>query len=268
MGKFMKYALVNGTKTTPIPKGSGQCLLCDAAVISKCGPLKIWHWAHKNELQCDPWWENETPWHRDWKNKFPERCQEQIDYDEKGEKHIADVKTDEDWVIEFQHSYINPEERDSRNNFYKKLVWVVDGTRRKRDKAQFYKLIVRNFVISETPKILKVSLDDCTLLKEWSGGPWPVLFDFGEDNLWCLIPQSKCSWGAVIAIPRIFFISIHNRTDPEEEDFNGYLNGFKNIVQNYKHKLRNDSLLFNHFISGPFQRHKHQFYRRRFRRRF
>lgn len=47
--------------------------------------------------------------------------------EESGEKHIADVKTDSGWVLEFQHSNINPKERLSRNSFYPKLVWVVDA---------------------------------------------------------------------------------------------------------------------------------------------
>ena len=41
-----------------------------------------------------------------------------------GEKHIADVKTDQDCVIEFQHTYIKPDERRSREEFYKNIVWV------------------------------------------------------------------------------------------------------------------------------------------------
>jgi hypothetical protein len=40
--------------------------------------------------------------------------QEIVHRSDSGEKHIADVKTDHGWVIEFQHSYLNPEERRSR----------------------------------------------------------------------------------------------------------------------------------------------------------
>jgi len=55
---------------------------------------------------CDNWWENETQWHRDWKNHFPVEWQEVVQIAEDGEKHIADVKTSEGWVVEFQHSYL------------------------------------------------------------------------------------------------------------------------------------------------------------------
>jgi len=60
-----------------------------------------------------------------------------VHFDEKGEKHIADVKTKNGWVLEFQHSYIKPEERNYRNAFYSKLVWIIDGLRRKTDRIQF-----------------------------------------------------------------------------------------------------------------------------------
>ena len=95
-------------------------------MIAKCGEIKIWHWAHKSRRHCDHWWENETEWHRAWKGLFPDHWQEVVQEDENGVRHIADVKTDQGWVIEFQHSLIKPEERRSRDAFYSKLVWLVD----------------------------------------------------------------------------------------------------------------------------------------------
>ncbi len=50
---------------------------------------------------------------------------------------MADVRTDKGLVIEFQHSYINPEERRQRENFYKNMIWIVDGTRLQRDFPRF-----------------------------------------------------------------------------------------------------------------------------------
>lgn len=69
------------------------------------------HWAHKGKLVCDVWWKNETAQHRAWKNNFPVEWQEIIHFDDStGEKHIADTKTTEVWVLEFQHSPIKLEE--------------------------------------------------------------------------------------------------------------------------------------------------------------
>ena len=102
--------------------------MCGEQALSKCGSQKAWHWAHAGKRHCDPWWENETDWHRYWKNLFPEETREVVHYDEvTGEKHIADIKTGRGMVIEFQHSAMSPEELASREVFYGNMIWIVDG---------------------------------------------------------------------------------------------------------------------------------------------
>src|SRR6267142_346180 len=105
------------------------CPVCGTAMIAKCGDIKVRHWAHLGRRTCDHWWEPETVWHRDWKNHFPLSWQERIHSSENGEKHIADVKTGRGVVLEFQHSFLHSNERESREKFYPKLVWVVDALR-------------------------------------------------------------------------------------------------------------------------------------------
>lgn len=88
----------------------------------------IHHWAHYRTRDCDPWWENETPWHREWKNLFPIECREVSHTAEDGEIHRADIKTSTGIIIEVQHSTITDAERISREEFYQNLVWILDGT--------------------------------------------------------------------------------------------------------------------------------------------
>ena len=133
----MKYALLDGVKTTAIKGLKGQCQLCEAEVVAKCGDIKVHHWAHKSKIECDKWWDSETPWHRNWKNCVPVEWQEIVHKDANGEKHIADIKTPHGLVVEFQHSHISKEERDSREYFYEHMIWIVDGTRRKTDLVRF-----------------------------------------------------------------------------------------------------------------------------------
>lgn len=128
----MKYALVCGKKAEASKGARGVCPSCGSNLIARCGPFKVNHWAHHGTRNCDPWRENETEWHRSWKGYFPVEWQEVVHKSDNGEKHIADVKTEQGWVLEFQHSFMNPEERLSRNNYYPNLVWVVDGLRRQR----------------------------------------------------------------------------------------------------------------------------------------
>lgn len=67
----MQLALVGSERLEAFPGGRGQCPTCGAAMIAKCGPRILHHWAHAGRRNCDPWWENETEWHREWKNLFP-----------------------------------------------------------------------------------------------------------------------------------------------------------------------------------------------------
>ena len=204
----MKFALVNGERREAQPKLVGECRCCGSKMIAKCGDVYAHHWAHKGRRKCDLWWENETEWHRAWKNQFPEDWQERIQYAEDGEKHIADVKTEDGWVIEFQHSAIKAEERDSREAFYKRLVWVIDGKRRKFDERKFreaWEDAGRPFG-PETP-LRALSFYEGRLLDEWVGRPTHVLLDFGEEDwLWWLIPRGDQSSDFVLRIHRAGFI--------------------------------------------------------------
>ena len=201
----MKFALVDNQKTEAKKGLKGLCPICQQSVIAKCGIFKTNHWAHKNLAHCDKWWENETEWHRQWKDLFPIEWQEFVAIDEKtGEKHIADIKTNENMVVEFQHSNISEEERISRERFYKDMIWIVDGTRRKRDFTHFAEAFKYNDIwgVDQNNSLYVLECYCSHLPKEWQYSRVPVLFDFkgllentnGYDNnslrepLWCLLP--------------------------------------------------------------------------------
>jgi competence protein CoiA len=178
----MKFAIVEGKRREAEPDLLGQCRNCGAAMIAKCGPLRVWHWAHRGKRNCDPWWENETEWHRAWKNRFPEHWQERSHQSENGEKHIADVKTDRGLVLEFQHSFLPPGEREAREKFYRKMVWIVDGRRRKRDRKQFFSCLDARAVANGEPRIVAVLWKEGALLRDWEASRVPVYFDFGDSE--------------------------------------------------------------------------------------
>ena len=124
----MEIALVNEERMTPAPGLKGKCPACGAEAIPKCGTKVIWHWAHKGKRHCDPWWENETDWHRAWKSHFPQHLHEIVMFDERtGEKHVADIRTERGMIIEVQHSAMPVDELHARESFYKHMVWIVDG---------------------------------------------------------------------------------------------------------------------------------------------
>lgn len=214
----MKFALVNGIKTEAVPGSKSRCQICDSELVAKCGEIRVHHWSHKGKRDCDPWWENESEWHRAWKNEFPVDWQEIVHHDENGEKHIADIKTKTDWVVEFQHSFLNPEERRIRNTFYKKLIWIVDGTRRKTDKKQFEKILKGCPIIIQNPPTIRVRFpDECKLLKEWVNSESLVFFDFDgitrneKSLLWLLYPKSHSSITYLSYISSKAFIELSNQ---------------------------------------------------------
>jgi len=72
----MKYALNDGNKVEASKGAKGFCPSCGSELIAKCGEVNVNHWAHKGNRNYDSWWENETDWHRSWKDKFPMDWQE------------------------------------------------------------------------------------------------------------------------------------------------------------------------------------------------
>lgn len=123
----MQYALIGLDRHEPFPHGRGLCPTCGSAMIAKCGPRVLHHWAHEGRRNCDPWWENETEWHRAWKNLFPKECREVYHVAPDGEIHKADIKTQTGIYIEVQHSAMTDAERISREDFYRNLIWIIDG---------------------------------------------------------------------------------------------------------------------------------------------
>lgn len=221
----MKFAYVEGQRREARLGLSGSCPSCGAAMIAKCGDHRVWHWAHRGVRICDQWWEPETDWHRAWKNEFPAEWQEIVHFASDGEKHVADVKTASGTVIEFQHSFLKPKERVARETFYRKMVWVVDGRRRKRDAEQLLNCIGPR-VFAPPPFILYVAkYQECALLRDWNTSPMPVYFDLGvreEDGspiFWRRDPISRNGKVYLTPVTRESFLKVHREGLHAEQKF-------------------------------------------------
>ncbi len=239
-GPNVKFALVNGQRQEAQPNLSGECPGCGRPMVAKCGEVRLRHWAHKGRLLCDPWWENETEWHRAWKDLFPVEWQEIVHLAGDGERHIADVKTGDGWVIEFQHSHIKPEERRSREAFYPKLIWVVDGTRRKRDRAQLTSAWKEGVSVVENSLLRKAFSDDCGLLREWAGRNAPIFFDLGEmEALWCLLAKSTNGSAYVHPVSRAQFIEwCRSPVTETARQFDEFVNDIPKLIADYESHRR------------------------------
>ena len=190
----MRYAIVDGERAEAQPHLKGVCQCCGGHTIAKCGEHVVWHWAHRRREDCDPWWETETDWHRSWKDRFPLDWQEVVHFDPAtGEKHIADVKTPHGLVVEIQNSPIRPEELRSREEFYGKLVWIVNGDRRGADgrsqtlDKSYFRMGRSSHPIRYEPLAYPVEwLGKSKLLHNWSTATAEVYIDFGDSILWRL----------------------------------------------------------------------------------
>ena len=103
-------------------------------------------------------------------------------------KHIADVRADNGIVVEFQHSFIKQEEIASREQFYKNMVWVVDGTRLKTDLSRFHKN--KDHLRNIWKGVLFLNpFPEETFNKNWVGKTKPVFFDFSGPQK--RVPEGK-----------------------------------------------------------------------------
>lgn len=212
----MLWANINGARSPPSRGLRAECPVCLRPVIAKCGERRIQHWAHLGERTCDQWWEPETEWHRTWKRKFPDTWHECIMHDVTGEKHIADVRTPDGVVIEFQHSHLRDEERSAREHFYRDMLWVVDGLRLRRDLPRFENGARDLRAIRQG--IYTHPFVDELFPTNWLKASVPVFFDFGAEGgspsganrpLWCLLPQPDVG-ATVLRVSRETFIQAAN----------------------------------------------------------
>jgi|JI7StandDraft_1071085.scaffolds.fasta_scaffold70084_3 competence protein CoiA len=211
----MKFALVDGIRTEAIKGYKGICPNCIHEVIPKCGLYKRHHWAHKGTQNCDPFWENETDWHRAWKDNYPDEWQEVSLPDiDSNCRHIADVRANDGLVIEFQHSHIDPGERKAREKFHKQMIWVVDGTRLLRDSQRFFN--GKNHFQKVRKQVFQLYAPEKYFPKSWTNSAVPVIFDFKglnifDDNdernlLYCLLPSLDKFEYTLIVFSRKYFI--------------------------------------------------------------
>jgi hypothetical protein len=237
----MKFALVDGEREEAQPNLSGECPACGSVMTARCGEIRVWHWSHKGRLHCDPWWENETDWHRAWKDQFPTEWQEFVQLAGDGERHIADVKTGDGWVIEFQHSHIKPEERRSREAFYPKLIWVVNGARLKTGKGQLIKAWEQGVTVGgRNSPVRKALSDESGLLRKWAGSNAHVFFDLGEIDPLCWLFAKSINGPAYLApFPRNQFIHCHRSTATEiARQFDEFVNDIPKLIADYESRPR------------------------------
>ena len=102
------------------------------------------------------------------------------------------MKTDQGYVLEFQNSPIKPGECQSRESFYKKMIWIVNGKRRSKDQDNFIDVLKHSELLDAKVGVLRLReyFHQSALLRDWGSSKVPVFFDFGEDVIWGLLPKT------------------------------------------------------------------------------
>ena len=115
-----------------------MCPSCGKEVFSKCGDEKEDHWSHHAHESCEIWYEPETHWHQKWKSIFGIEHSEVV-IEKNGIRHMADVQTSTDVIIEFQEAPIKGETILDREAFYgERMLWVVNGEEFKNNFKVYY----------------------------------------------------------------------------------------------------------------------------------
>jgi len=200
----MESELINSVVTTVKPGGRAICGGCGGTLIAKCGEINVWHWAHE-AADCGFNHEPETDWHRAWKRKFASGRVEV-----KSGDHRADVITTSGLVIEFQKSSISVEQIMARENHWRYMAWVLDGTdwgserfnlRHKEQDVFYNNIISYNTFRWKNPR------------KTWFHSTKPLFIDRGNDEIfWIrkLYRNIPCGgWGYLLEEKE--FIKLVNR---------------------------------------------------------
>jgi hypothetical protein len=126
------------------------------------------------------------------------------------------VKTPHGRIVEFQHSYLKPNERRTREAFYKSIIWVVDGLRLKRSKQSFYRSLTERVPPNVPQSQFSLMTHECELFRTWAKSSVGVYFDFGEAEedirrfgigvLWRLSPNTRDGFAILNAVSITAFI--------------------------------------------------------------
>lgn len=226
----MIYAIQNNKKVEASPKSCALCPLCEKEVFSKCGEINVWHWAHHKDESCDTWYEPETLWHKNWKLVFGKENSEVI-IKHNGLKHIADIHSKNDVVIELQNSPIQKQIIQKRENFYgQRMIWLINGSHFELNFSTWHRTWPINWtrtfegwvniITGEVRSLLEdMETKDLHFSWSWARKSWidverPVFIDFGGDKLFWVKEGMGTPFGAGINIlKKTFIIKYHGDPD-------------------------------------------------------
>lgn len=224
----MLFAILDDKKIEPIPNTQAKCPLCGEKVLSRCGEIKVWHWAHFKGKSCDSWYEPETHWHKNWKLTFgKENCEIKIAKEDCW--HVADVLTKEKVVIELQNSPIQKNIIRKREEFYgERMIWLINGIKFKDnfyikdwdDELNWWSLQHNSCKNREGMKMFKWEYPR----KSWEDTQRHIFIDFHDDSLFWIHKGMGKKWGEGKFVSKQDFVTKY------DGDFKKHLSLFRNLI--------------------------------------
>ena len=143
---------------------------------------------------------------------------------------------------------------------------MVDGNRRVRDRKKFFEVLRegggRLFDSNKYPELRPISWPEGALFRDWIASRLHVFFDFGEDELWWLLPQSNEHGAFVRSIARQELIGFHSKGHPTGAG------GFDALIEKYDVKPPDPIKINPHPVSPTDIHPNHLLMRLRNTRRF
>jgi len=210
-----------------------------AKLIAKRGNILKHHFAFKNKDESnsnyDPWYAakkvegGKTEWHSTWQSlSNPNKVE--ITMTQDGVKHIADMISKQDKVIEFQHSPLSQEEIQAREDFYQDMIWVMDA------RSNFNIKLGTGKIVNNVHSFVAVKFESCDW---WGYTTKPVYLDIGDGLIKVLLMTNRFMIGIFLQYKH--FINSHI-------DDSGVVIGanskYYNLNINYLYSLNNHSIKF------------------------
>lgn len=178
------------------------CPCCGKSMVAKAGEVRIPHWAHCKAERCDEWWEPETEWHVEWRNRFlnVEGAVAKVEIEhvleKNGAKHFSDVRINDELSLVLRRARLDENTINNRISFFGDLIWIVQG------KVSEYNRLERQLSNKELKKV--DGLGRCykcdniwySFFERWGCSRCPVVFDFQSASdgsmadLWIVVPKN------------------------------------------------------------------------------
>lgn len=170
-------------------------------------------------------------------------------------------------MIEFQYSFLKPEEQKSRNNFYEKLIWVINGKRLKGDEKKLAVGLARGVNFDG---FYRIPISNCFSLSDWSDKHTLVFFDFGESvthleksDLWLILPKHSDSVVYVKRFSKIdFFDFFLHESSEKAKNFEHLLENWPILAQRYDQQFEANWRKKMDIIHKQIKEGKKPFYRK------